>query len=203
MNERPTDSSLVEQFKNSEDPTAAQELWERYFGRLTKLARNKMRAQQRRVADEEDVALSAFNSFFRGVTEDRFPQLNDREDLWQILVMLAERKVVDQYRKQNALKRGGGKVRGESALGGSADASGSPGWEQFSTSEPSPELVVSFTETCEQMLAMLKSDELVQVALLKMEGYTNEEIAQKLGRVTRSIERKLHTIRRLWGQESS
>src|SRR5262245_46060314 len=60
------------------DPNAAQKLWERYCRRLVGLARKKLRAAPRRAADEEDVALSAFDSFCRGAEQDRFPQLNDR-----------------------------------------------------------------------------------------------------------------------------
>ena len=49
------------------DPVAAQHLWEGYFRRLVGLARGKLQGLPRRAADEEDVALSAFASFYRGV----------------------------------------------------------------------------------------------------------------------------------------
>ena len=48
------------------DADAAQKLWERYFQALVRLARNRLRAASRAVADEEDAALSAFDSFVRG-----------------------------------------------------------------------------------------------------------------------------------------
>jgi len=66
--------------------TRPRKLWERYFRRLVGLARKKLRAAPRRAADEEDVALSAFDSFCRGAKLDRFPQLHDRLDVWQLLV---------------------------------------------------------------------------------------------------------------------
>ena len=72
--------------------TAAQNLWQRYCQRLTHYARQKLGPMARRVADEEDMALMAFHSFCRGVADGRFPQLSDRNDLWQILLMMAERK---------------------------------------------------------------------------------------------------------------
>src|SRR5262249_36556063 len=53
----------------------AQELWERYFARMVELARKKLHASPRRAADEEDVALSAFDSFWRGAAQERFPKL--------------------------------------------------------------------------------------------------------------------------------
>ena len=80
------------------DPAAAQKLWERYFSRLVGLARQKLHALPRRAADEEDVALSAFDSFCRGVEQDRFPHLEDRDNLWQLLVTITARKALDLRR---------------------------------------------------------------------------------------------------------
>src|SRR3954469_7065224 len=91
---------------------AVQPLWERYFPRLVALARARLRGAPRRVADEEDVALSAFDSFCRHAEQGRFPQLLDRDDLWQVLVMLAARKAVELIRHECRLKRGGGEVQG-------------------------------------------------------------------------------------------
>src|SRR5262249_56512682 len=84
---------------------AAQPLWERYSARLVAFARGKLHGVSRRAADEEDVALSAFHSFCRAA--QRFPRLNDRDDLWQVLVMLTARKAFQERRGQQALKRGG------------------------------------------------------------------------------------------------
>ena len=81
------------------DSLAAQKLWESYYCRLVRLARSKLRAMPRRSADEEDIALSAFDSFFRGVEAGRFPQLNDRDDLWQVLFMITERKAFDHIER--------------------------------------------------------------------------------------------------------
>src|SRR4051794_18449637 len=81
---------------------AAQRLWERYFERLVHLARKKLRndRRSRTVEDEEDAALSAFDSFCRGVDGGRFPSLTDRDDLWRLLVVLTVRKVLDQIERQ-------------------------------------------------------------------------------------------------------
>ena len=56
------------------DPVAAQQLWDIYFGRMVKAARLKLHGAPGRIADEEDVALSAFKSFCRGTRDGRFPQ---------------------------------------------------------------------------------------------------------------------------------
>ena len=73
---------------------AAQHLWERYFHRLVHLARARLRASGRAgvIADEEDAALSAFDSFCRGAAAGRFPELADRDGLWRLLVVITVRK---------------------------------------------------------------------------------------------------------------
>ena len=78
------------------DQAAAQQLWERYHARLLGLARQVLRESQRRHADEEDVVQIVFSRFFRGVSEGRFPRLNDRDNLWRLLVVLTARKAIDQ-----------------------------------------------------------------------------------------------------------
>src|ERR687888_330879 len=121
------------------DPAAAQQLWERYFRRLVGLARTKLRGAPRRAADEEDVALSAFDSFCRHAEQDRFPQLNDRLDLWQLLVLLTARKASDLAQHERRQKRGGGAVLDEAALPCPADSS-APGaaLERIEGPEPTP-----------------------------------------------------------------
>ena len=80
------------------DPAAAKPLWDAYFARLVVLARARLRGAPRAAADEEDVALSAFDSFCRGAGEGRFPRLDDRDDLWQVLFLLTTRKAVGLVR---------------------------------------------------------------------------------------------------------
>src|SRR5262249_46428337 len=80
------------------EPGAAQKLWEGYFQRMVELARHKLQGMPRRAADEEDVALSAFDSFCRGAVAGRFPQLSDRNSLWPLLLAITAHKAVDLLR---------------------------------------------------------------------------------------------------------
>ena len=100
------------------EPTAAQRLWERYFTDLVRRARARLRAASRAAEDEEDVALSAFDSFCTAAARGRFPRLDDRDDLWRVLVTLTERKASALLRRQRRLKRGGGRVAPEADLAG-------------------------------------------------------------------------------------
>src|SRR5262245_17705635 len=78
------------------DEAAAQQLWRRYYELLVRLARSKLRLKARAAADEEDVAVSAFENFYAGMGRGRFPDLADREDLWRLLVTITARKVSNQ-----------------------------------------------------------------------------------------------------------
>src|SRR5262245_38847831 len=90
------------------DAAAARPLWERYFRRLVRLARRRLRGAPRRMADEEDVALSAFDSFCRGAAQGRYPRLDDRDDLWKLLVVMTARKATRLMERERRQKRGGG-----------------------------------------------------------------------------------------------
>jgi RNA polymerase sigma factor (sigma-70 family) len=171
------------------DPEAARPLWERYFQLLVELAHRKLGAKPR-VADEEDVALSAFDSFCRGLKRGRFPDLQDRDNLWKLLVVLTARKACHLIRDEQRLKRGGGQTAGTAQE-----------LEQAVSQEPSPEFAAELAENCQRLLDVLGDAELRTVALSKMEGYTTEEIASDLKCAPRTVERKLRLIRNLWEKE--
>lgn len=179
---------------------AIQEIWQRYFQQLVHVANRKLGGASRRIADEEDVALSAFKSLCVGAAAGRFQRLEQRDDLWQVLVAIAGRKAVDQIRRQTSQKRGAGTVRGDSVvmnLGG--DAPGT--FEQFMSAEPTPETVVTMEEEYSRLLSQLPDETLRSIAQLRLEGYANEEIAEQLQLSLRSVERKLGVIREVWSRE--
>ena len=88
---------------------------EQYFARMVDLARSRLRAAPRRgrdaASDEEDAALSAFDSLCAGLARGRFPQLADRDDLWRLLVVITTRKVRAQARRRLRQRRGGRPTR--------------------------------------------------------------------------------------------
>jgi DNA-directed RNA polymerase specialized sigma24 family protein len=178
----------------------AQHLWERYFDRLVGMARNRLRGAGRRlaVADEEDAALSAFDSFCRGAAAGRFPRLTDRDDLWRLLVVLTVRKAIDQLQRQGAAKRGGGRLVGESAVAGGESASGGSALDRIVGSEPTPELAAMVVEEYRRLRHVLGDEALRQVLDLRLEGYDREEIAGRLGCAVRTVTRKLDVIRQTW-----
>jgi DNA-directed RNA polymerase specialized sigma24 family protein len=108
MDSSETITQWIANLQQGKDETRSQqEIWNRYFARLTALARAKLRSAPHRVADDEDVVLEALNSFFDGVSKGRFPQLTDRQNLWPLLAKITARKAINQQEYLNAQKRGG------------------------------------------------------------------------------------------------
>ena len=173
------------------DPAAVERLWERFFPRLVGLARARLRGTARLAADEEDVALSALDSFCRRAGEGRYPHLADRDDLWRLLVVITARKAGHLVRDQSRQKRGGAARPDASEL--------TP--EGVLGRDPTPEFAAQVAEEYQRLMAALGDPEVQTVARMRMEGYTVEEIAGQLGRVPRTIKRWLQLIRRIWNEE--
>jgi DNA-directed RNA polymerase specialized sigma24 family protein len=173
------------------DRVAAQGLWEAYFQRLVGLARAQLASVPRMVADAEDVALSAFDSFYRRAERGEFPRLEDRNDLWQLLFVLTVRKAINLVRYQGRKSRGSGRLVTLSDLEGLEV-------DLVLGREPAPEFAAEMIDECRRLLDLLPDPTLRSVALWKMEGYTNVEIAAKLGCIDKTVERKVRAIRDIW-----
>jgi DNA-directed RNA polymerase specialized sigma24 family protein len=182
------------------DPEAARKLLEHYFERLVRLARANLPRGRRKHGDhEEDVALSALDSFLRAAKSGRFPDLNNRDNLWSLLATITMRKAWKVGRREKRIPE-----VGESALAAKNDNSqGRNVWEPFLSREPTPEFAAEMTEQCRKLLDRLRKEDrnLESVARWKLEGHTNAEIAAKIGRVVETVERKLARIRKIWKNE--
>jgi DNA-directed RNA polymerase specialized sigma24 family protein len=196
----PSDGSITHWLEKlrAGDPAAAQQLWERYFRRLVALARKKLQGAPRRAADEEDVALSAFDGFCRCAEQGRFPDLVDRESLWPLLAVLTARKAANLVRDERRLKRGGGKARATGAA--DRDDEGAA-LAQFLSREPTAEMAAELAEEYRRLLNRLGDAELEAIAVARMEGYSVKEVAERFGYVERSVKRKLKLIRDIWEGE--
>ncbi len=183
---------------------SAQLLWERYFDRLTLIAKKRIGSVTRLGTDGEDVALSAFHSLCAGVGEGRFADLADRESLWKLLVTIAVRKAQRAIRDEFTQKRGGGFVIGESSMMSAEEVSaGVHVLEKVLGNEPTPEFAAQVAEEWQGLLNSLGDDELRRIAIWKMEGCTSNEIAKRLGKSLATIERRLKLIRMAWTETST
>jgi len=181
------------------DEEAARQLWERYFPYLVRLAQKRLAGVPRRLEDEEDVALSAFESFCRAADQGRFPDVHDRHSLWRLLSRITHRKAVDLVRRTRT-GMGDARVRTGSGLSGSKTSAAQPA-ALVAGENDTPDLAAMLADEVRGLLRMLPEEELRTIAVAKMEGYTNQEIAERLGCVERTVERKLKWIRAIWKEE--
>jgi RNA polymerase sigma factor (sigma-70 family) len=171
---------------------AAQAIWQRYYRRLTGLARKRLSDRiGRGAADENDIAQSAFASFYRAAEQGRFPQLSNSSDLWRLLIVITQRKISRRLRDQNCRKRRPGSV-------GHAEWAEPVNLDEIAGSEPTPQFCAIAIESFRELLNQLGDDVLRTVAVMKMEGYTNEEISNRLKCSLSTVERKLRRIRHEW-----
>jgi hypothetical protein len=109
-------SNWMKKLQAGDKGLPVEKLWERYFHRLVGLARAKFGDMPRTVVDEEDVAVSAFLSFCEGAAHGRFPELDDRTNLWRLLVTITGRKVFQLNLSNRRQKRGGNAIVDDQAI---------------------------------------------------------------------------------------
>jgi hypothetical protein len=195
---------LVEQMRSSDPATreaAARQIWQRHFPRLLTLACQHLDQRLKRRTDEQDVLQSMYASFcFRQQRGDF--SMDDRSDLWRLLVTMTLNKTRKAAEKQRSQRRD---YRREANVGGAAGAGENDSFTddealaQMEDSSPSPAEAAELTEELERRMKALP-EALQQIALWKLEGYSNEDIAgpDKLKCTVRTVERKLRLIRELW-----
>jgi len=183
-------------------PQEAEAIWAEFFPRMLKLAKSKLGGMQLRTFDEEDVALSAMNSFFRGKNDGRFDRLDSRDEMWRLLATITVRKVTAQRRKAMADKRGAGATRGESIFSNPANADSSmiAGLGNFSDDRLLPDTTEEILKNCEHLLEKLDDEKLRRTAIMRLEGYSNQEISEELGCSVARTKQRLQRIRELWGE---
>jgi len=179
------------------DEQAAERLWKEYFVKTVRLAKRRMGGLRLGAADEEDVALSAMNSFCR-MAKNRDEPIADSGELWKLLSTIVRRKANKERQRQFSVKRQEHRLVEESGIvaeddGG--DEENETGVALLPSRDPSPELAMELAETWESILKLPGAEELVP---LKNEGYSNSEIAEKMGCSTRTVQRTLDKIKTMW-----
>ena len=180
------------------DDSAAHNLWQHFMQRLHETARQRIRPTTRRVYDEEDAAQSAFHSVCRGITAGRFPDLQDREGLWRLLLRVSARKVTQRHRFDHRQRRNVNRTIHDSVFARSPNSAAPGVVDTARTREPSPEFAAQFVEVCELFFRSLGDADLSAVAQLRMDGYSDAEIAKRLNCTRRTVQRRIVAIRRKW-----
>ena len=183
------------------DHDAASRLWAHFCQRLMVFARSRMSPSTRRIYDEEDAAVSAFRSLCRGIEAQRFPDLGDRGNLWALLVVITSRKIANQFRFEHQQRRNANQTLSESMLQPS-DGSGVGVLQSLPTHEPTPAFAAEVADMSEHLMSQLGESDLQKIVHLKLEGHTNEDVAELMKITRRTVQRKLERIRRIWLESS-
>ncbi len=185
-------------------PEAVDAIWRRYDDRVLAVARQRLRrGPHQAVEDGEDVALSAFNGLADAAARGLFDRLDDRSDLWQILAAITVKKAMYRRRWYNRWKRSGRPTHGDQATAPArprhATALDEAGLlAQAISKEPAPEFAAILREQLQHLLDALPDPTLRQIAEWRIQGASNAEVAHRLGRAVRTVERKVELIRLVW-----
>ncbi|MCA9196050.1 MAG: hypothetical protein KDA87_00875 [Planctomycetales bacterium] len=168
------------------DEEVVEQVWNEYFPRLVGLARSIIKSEASGGGDEEDVALSALKSFCIRAQDGRFPDLADVEGLWKLLVTITVRKAFRINRRSK--KRG---PSNSQSLHGVADH------------RVSHEDAAIAVNQLHALLEWLPDDRTREIVLARMEGCTQQEVAERVGCSISTVERKLRLVREIWIQRST
>ena len=170
------------------DQSAARAIFERFVRKLVRLARGQFNAVLRRKVDPEDVVQSAYKSFFLRHGAGKL-EVQDWGNLWGLLTVITLRKCLDRVEYHRAERRD---LKREAAQPGAAGTE--PWWEAVAR-DPTPAEAAVLAETVEQLLRDLEDDER-PILEMSLQGYTTQEISDRLGRPERSVRRLRERVKK-------
>jgi hypothetical protein len=193
VNDRQTKPSI-------DDQAFIEELWNQYYSKLKMAVAGRVNAIRRPVANESEIALSAFHSFVQRARAGQFPDLADQDAMWRLLKTIAFRKANDTRKHLRAKKRGG-----DQTILGQADLSvlddRYAGVEAAIANVDPPSLDAEVSDLFNSLMAQLPDDRHRDVVLLKLQGAPVVTIAECLETSTRTVQRMLKQIEQRWQAE--
>jgi RNA polymerase sigma factor (sigma-70 family) len=175
---------LLERYRQGDD-AAAEELFSRYFRRLTLLARSRLSPRLASRMDPEDVVLSVYRSFFIEARAGRFTWSRGG-DLWRLLAAITKHKLLRQARYHGAGRRSVDRESGLDEAARSGDFLRGPG--------PTPDDAAALADELEYVFTQLDATGR-RVLELRLQGAQLSEIADDIGRSERTVRRTLDRIR--------
>jgi RNA polymerase sigma-70 factor (ECF subfamily) len=181
----PEEQALIDLWRKG-DQDAARQIVERYIDRLLVLARRRISQRLASRVDAEDIVQSVFRTFFVRLKDGRFV-FQEEDDLCKLLVRITLHKTLRQVAFHKAAKRDPNLETNQ----------GEHHREQLLAvldREPSVEDALAFEDELDKFLAPLSEQE-QQIIRMRLQGYTNDEIAQELGLYDRKIRRVMERVR--------
>jgi RNA polymerase sigma-70 factor (ECF subfamily) len=186
MPDSPSERSPLEALRAG-DEDAARQLFDRYAEQLVVLARRRISQRLASRIDAEDIVQSVFRTFFHRAKQGQF-HFEDPDDVCKLLARITAHKTFRQIAFHRRAKRDAGQ---ETAQGDDAQDL----LMKLMMAEPSPEEAAAFVDQLQHFLGKLKTEER-RILELRMEGYNNVEIAQRLGIDDRSVRRVMERVRK-------
>lgn len=178
------------------DPEAERKLFQRFFEIVVRLVDQKLGPLPRRIADEEDVALNVMQDALSGLRNQRFRDLHDREDFWQIIWDLIHKRTTDLKRELFRQKQDIRRETSALVVSTGSDSSVHAGEIVPSDEFDDPEFIIH--ETRDLLIATLDDAELREIARRRCDGQTCAEIAHELQKTVSRVEFLWKVVRAKW-----
>lgn len=183
-------SNLIERTKHGSDSAACQ-LLSRCRHRMQDIARRGLNGSPRAVADEDDVVIVAYTSFLARMRSGGYSALRNRGELWRLLAAITKNHAIRQTRLLSRLKRG---KKFRRVVGSGPDDY----LAQIASGDQSPEEQAMLSELLTRLLELLPDDECRDIAMLRLAGHSNAEIATEVHRAIATVERRTRLVRVRW-----
>ena len=168
---------------------AAEPIWIRYQAKLVSIATQQLAENPDRSVDGEDLVQSSFGNVCLAVQNGKYPDIDNREDLWGLLYIATVNRVREHYRELRALKR-----------------------FHISSSQAIDPSILAYLQTpfaeaqaadlLEYLLSRLDLEDpshlLRQIALLYLDDHSASSIAKRLHKRKTSVLISLRLIRSIW-----
>lgn len=171
---------------------AIAELYHCYFRRSVALAQSRLQDGEARVIDEEVAAISALDSLVDRMRGGAYADVHDRLQVWRLLARIVDRKVT-KYRRQ---MYGPTRSPQQPMLGvDHISPDGSDFGTPIASKDPMPISNLIADEALQRLLDALADPDARSVVLLRLDGFNDVEIADRLGHSRRWVSRRMETIK--------
>ncbi len=172
---------------------AAAPIWRRYQAKLVSLASQQLEANPDRAVDGEDVVQSSFRNVCLAVQNGKYPDIDNREDLWGLLYIATVNRVRQHYRELKAVKRS--HISSRQTLKPS-----------ILEDLQSPFAEAQMADLLEYLLSRLDLEDpshlLRKIALLYLDDHSASSIAKLLQKRKTNILISLRLIRSIWQEHN-
>ncbi len=185
-----SDGSLLRRYQTGEQEAATQ-LYLRYAARLLGLAQAQTGQDLRSRIDPDDIVQSVFRTFFRRAREGQY-EAPDGDELWRLFLVIGLHKIRDAAAHHRAARRNVSRTQRLS----DADGFDEPAAAALEVAETTLRL------TIEELMEQLSQNQR-EIVTMRLAGATVGEIAGRLQRSLRTVERTLQKFRDLLTQQIS